>query len=467
MKFPLQLVPGQHIHFIGIGGTGLSAIARVLLLQGYQISGSDLHANAETTKLNDMGARIYRGHDAAYVMGAELVIRSSAIKDDHVEVMSAQAQNIPVYKRYDVMADIMDGSVGIAVSGTHGKTTTSSMITHVLIETGQDPSYIVGGAMANTGHNADVGQGKTFVIEADEYDNMFHGLRPQIEVVTSVEFDHPDFFKTPNQLTESFSHFVGQLPDDGLLICCADDVTAQIFARNRQIVYLPVLTYSIDNPSDWQATNIRYEDKKTLYDVLVEGEILGTVELDVPGRHNILNSLATLIVAHHLGVRFEDAATALSTFKGTGRRFDVRAEINDVIIVDDYAHHPTAIRTTIDAALRRYPDYELWAIWQPHTYSRTRSLWEQYLRAFNDADTIIVTGIYEAREKAGNFPDVQISNFMTELKHPAKYHASNFDEIVAYLLQNVESPAVILIMSAGDAPEIGIRYLKHFEAAES
>lgn len=466
MKYPLQLIPGQHVHFIGIGGTGLSAIARVLLLQGYQVSGSDLHTNPSTNKLDELGATIYRGHDAAYVVGAEVVIRSSAINNEHVEVMSAQAQNIPVYKRYDVISAIMDGSVGIAVAGTHGKTTTTSMITHVLIETGRSPSYIVGGAMANTGHNADVGQGETFVIEADEYDNMFHGLRPQIEIITSVEFDHPDFFKTPNQLTESFSHFVGQLPDDGLLICCADDVTAQIFARNRQIVYMPVITYGIDNPADWQASNIRYEGDRTLYDVVVEDNVIGTVSLGVPGRHNILNSLSALIVAYHQGIGFEDAATALSTFRGTSRRFDVRANINDVVIVDDYAHHPTAIRTTIDAARQRYPDHELWAIWQPHTYSRTRSLWEEYVRAFKDAHHVIVTAIYPSREKAEDFPDVSIHNFMEDLNHSHKYHTSNFDETVAYLLQSVKAPAVILIMSAGDAPEIGIQYLEHFEVEE-
>jgi len=467
LKEPIQLIPGQHIHFIGIGGAGLSAIARVLLLQGFQVSGSDLNANAETAKLEALGAKIYRGHDPAQVMGAEYVIRSSAIKDNHAEVLSAKAQNIPVFKRSDVMSVIMDGCETIAVAGTHGKTTTTSMITHVLNETGQSPSYIVGGEMANTGQNAGVGDGRAFVIEADEYDNMFHGLKPFVEVITNVEFDHPDFFRTPNQLVESFSHFIGQLPDDGLLICCADDATAQIFARNRQIVHMPVLTYGIANLADWRAYNLRYEGNKTYYDVMVEHEKLGTVELAVPGKHNILNSLAALIVAYHEGVAFEHAAQALSTFRGTGRRFDIRAEIHDVVVVDDYAHHPSAIRTNIDAARQRYPDHDLWIIWQPHTFSRIRSLWEDFLRSFKKAHHLIVTDVYAAREKAENFPDVNIQSLVSEIRHPDKHFMPTFDEVVAYLLQNVKKPAVILIMSAGDAPEIGIRYVKHLEGETS
>ncbi|MEO0598269.1 MAG: UDP-N-acetylmuramate--L-alanine ligase [Chloroflexota bacterium] len=462
-----RLIPGQHIHIIGIGGTGLSAIARVLLLRGFQITGSDLHTNAKTDKLQELGATIYRGHDAAQVMGAEIIIRSSAIKDDHVEVLSAKAQRIPVYKRFDIMSAIMDGSTPIAIAGTHGKTTTSSMTTHVLLETGQSPSYIVGGVLANTGHNADVGNGEAFVIEADEYDNMFHGLRPQVEVITSVEYDHPDFFRTPNQMVESFSHFVGLLADEGLLIACADDPTATIFARNRLIVHLPTTTYGIALPADWNATNIRYENDMTLYDVIVDEKNLGTVRLPVPGKHNILNSLAALIVADHQGVSFRDAADALATFKGAGRRFDILAEVNEVVIVDDYAHHPSAVRATVDAARQRYPEHDLWVIWQPHTFTRTRTLWEDYLRSFGDADHVIVTDIFPSREKAEDFPDVTADKFVAELFHERKFHISEFEDAVTILHHNVTSPAVVLTLSAGDAPIISKKYLHHLQAQTS
>lgn len=462
MKAALQLVPGQRVHFIGIGGSGLSAIARILLLQGYQVSGSDMRQNTETEALAALGATIYQGHDASHVRGAEFVIATSAVKDSHVEVEAALGQGIPVYRRFDIMSAIMDGSVGIAIAGTHGKTTTTSMVTHVLKKTGQDPTYIVGGVMANTGTNADVGSGKAFVIEADEYDNMFHGLRPHIQVITSVEYDHPDFFESPSALVDSFAHFVALLPDDGVLITCANDVTAQIFARNRQVVGLPTATYGIDINADWRAVDIRFEGGITLYDLEHEKEVLGTVALRVPGYHNILNSLAALVVAYYQDVSLLDAIDALATFKGASRRFDVRHDSNQIAIIDDYAHHPTAIGATIDAALQRYPDREVWAIWQPHTYSRTQALWDDYLAAFDDAHHVIVTDIYAAREAPK--PEVNSATFVRELVHPSKYHAPKFEDAVEILSTYVQDGAVILIMSAGDAPQIGIDFLNMLKA---
>lgn len=461
----IQLIPGQHVHLIGIGGSGMSAIARLLLLQGYHVTGSDKHRNAVTAALEQEGARIYEGHSAAQVQGAELVIATSAAPLEHVEIQAALERGIPVYRRSDVMSAIMSGHVGIAVAGTHGKTTTTSMIVHVLKSTGQDPSYIVGGVMANTGTNADVGMGRTFVIEADEYGHMFLGLRPTIAVITSIEYDHPDFFASPNELVEAFLHFVALLPDDGLLIACADDPTAQIFARNRQVVQLPVITYGIDNPADWQATNIRYHSGMTYYDVLHDGQSLGSVQLGVPGKHNILNSLAALVVAHYEGVAVINAVRALASFKGTGRRFEVRADEGEIAVIDDYAHHPTAVRVTIDAARNRYPERDLWAVWQPHTFSRTRHLWDEFLASFVQAQHVIVTDIYAARE--ADDPAVRSANFVAELAHPSKYHAPTLEDAVELLLTHVQAPAVILIMSAGDAPQIGVDYVQRKRASTS
>ena len=461
MKHPIQLIPGQHVHFIGIGGAGMSAIARVLLLQGYHISGSDLRGSPEADALQRDGAKIYQGHDADHVNGAELVIATSAAPDDHIEILSAQKQGIPVYRRFDIMSAIMDGYTGIAIAGTHGKTTTTSMTVHLLKEAGQDPTYIVGGIMGNTGKNADVGEGRAFVIEADEYSNMFHGLRPEIEVITSIEFDHPDFFKTPNDLVESFRRFVGLLPVAGFLITCADDPTAQIFARNREVVNLPTATYGIDNPATWQATNIRYQGNETRFDVVYRGTPQGTITLQIPGKHNILNALAAIIVAHHEGVSFQTMTEALATFKGTGRRFEVREDVDGIAVIDDYAHHPTAIRMTIDAARQRYPERELWVIWQPHTYSRTQQLWDDYRQAFGQAHHVIVTDVYAAREIHN--PDVSAKRFVDELDHRSKFHAPQFTDAVDLLVEGVHAPAVVLIMSAGDAPQIGIEYLKQLK----
>lgn len=464
MSKTLQIKAGQHVHFIGIAGAGLSAIARILILRGYHISGSDLRANADTQALADLGAIIHQGHHENYIDSSDFIIRSSAVKDNHVEVLAAQAKNIPVYKRSDIIAAIMSDKDTVAIAGTHGKTTTTSMVSHVLIETGQDPSYIVGGAIANTGLNADAGDGQAFVIEADEYDNMFHGLNPQIAVITSVEFDHPDFFKTPDDLNQSFTKFVDKLEEDGLLICCSDDALTRSFGQNRKELGFSVITYGLNADADWRATNIRYENNKTLYDVIADDDFQGTVVLDTPGKHNILNSMVALIIVDTYGVSFADSAKALSSFKGTGRRFDIRAEIDDIIIVDDYAHHPTAIVTTIDATRQRYPKHDLWAVWQPHTFSRTQTLWADYTKAFDEAHHVIVTDIYAAREKAEDFPDVTIPRLLSDMSHSDQHHFPTFDAIVAYLTQSVTSPAVILIMSAGDAPEIGIEFVKQLEA---
>jgi len=462
----IRLIPGQHIHFVGIGGTGLSAIANLLLQQGFQITGSDKASNQNTRQLRTLGAKIFKGHDAVHVGNAELLVVSSAVSKDNVEVLAAQAQNIPVYKRNHIIAAIMDGHINIAVAGTHGKTTTTSMIAHILKATEQNPSYIVGGIMGNTGKNAEIGRGKSFIIEADEYDNMFLGLEPTIAVVTNIEFDHPDFFATPNHLVSSFSKFIGLLPKNGKLIACVDDHTTQIFANNRRIVGLPTITYGVKNRrAEWRAVNISTNGKYTSFDVKNGQEDMGTVLLNVPGIHNVQNALAALVVAYDQGVDFTKAADALAQFKTTGRRFDVRSDINDIAVIDDYAHHPTAIRTTINAAKARYPKRKIWAVWQPHTFSRTKQLMDAFTRSFDKADHAIITPIYASRE----MPLEGVNNLaiIANMKHKSVHATESLDDTVKYLKEHVKSPAVILIMSAGDAPEIGEKFIKAQKEPES
>lgn len=454
----IQLVPGQHIHFVGIGGFGMSAIARLLLQQGYFVSGSDKQMNAFTEALAQDGAQIYRGHDVAHIQGAELLIISSAVPSDNIEVLTASAQGIPVLKRSDFIPALMQGHRGVAVAGTHGKTTTTAMIVHILRENGLDPTYVVGGIMGNTGANADLGNGDLFVIEADEYDNMFHGLRPSIEVITSIEYDHPDFFVTPRQLTEAFSYFIGMLPADGLLVACVDDPTVQIFAYNRHIMNLPLATYGIRNKrAMWRAGNIRQQDDKTLFEVAYDRKLRGVVSMPLPGEHNVLNALAALIIADSQGVTFKDAARALATFESTGRRFEVRADVQGIAVVDDYAHHPTAIQMTIEAARARYPNREIWTVWQPHTFSRTRQLQGDFIRAFEAAHHVLVTDIYASREEP--VPGFTGQVIASAIQHPHVMYTPQFSDAVQMLLSSVQPPAVILIMSAGDAPQIGIDYL--------
>lgn len=455
----MQLVPGQHIHFVGIGGFGLSAIARILLEQGFFVSGSDQQVNELTHALVRDGATIYNGHNPAYVNDAEIVVVSSAIPEDHIEILSAQAQAIPIMKRQDIIAELMPGNRVIAIAGTHGKTTTTAITAHVLKETGKDPNYIVGGIMANTGTNAGVGKSDLFVIEADEYDNMFHGLEPDIEVVTNVEYDHPDFFRSARDMVDSFSQFIGLLPSDGHLIACVDNRTTEIFAKNRFIVSLPLTTYGVKNPSaNWHARNIRIEDNLTVFDVFVREKLRGTAKLSLPGEHNILNSLAALIIADLHGVEFDKAVVALESFKGTNRRFQIRQEIEGVIVVDDYAHHPTAIRATLAAAKQRYPEHEIWAVWQPHTYSRLNALFDEFVASFNDADHVLVTQVYAARDQESVI-GMNGEDAAKAIKHKDVQYMPDHDTAVRTLISNAHKPSVILIMSAGDATEIGKDYV--------
>jgi len=448
----VRFIPGQRIHIIGIGGSGMSAIARILLEQGYTVSGSDQAFNDLMEELARDGAFVHSNHDPTYVQGAEWVIRSSAIGNDHVEVLAAEALGIPVLKRSAAIAALMEGDLGVAVAGTHGKTTTTSMLVHVLQQAGHDPSYIVGGVMANTGRNAAIGRGQAFIIEADEYDNMFHGLRPKIEILTNVEYDHPDFFPSPSAMVESFSLFLGLLPADGLLIACADDPIALTFARNRAIVNLPVCTYGTSLNADWQALNIHAQEGDTLLDVWYEGAFLGQVRLRVPGEHNALNALAAIAAADALGVPFEQATRALASFEGTSRRFEITRDEGGIATIDDYAHHPTAIRKTLAAARARYPQHQLWAVWQPHTYSRTLELLVEYLDAFGEADHVLVTDIYPARERHN--PGIYSEEIVGAMDHPSAHYTPTLEDAARLLDEQVQAPAIILIMSAGDGPRV-------------
>ncbi len=454
-----ELTPGQHIHLVGIGGTGLSAIARILLGKGFRVSGSDRAANPQTDALARDGATIYTGHAADYANAADALIISSAVAPDHVEVQRAHERGIPVYKRSDIIAAVTAGQDVIAISGTHGKTTTTAMTTHILLQTGRDPSYIIGGVLRSSGQNAAFGHGPAFVIEADEYDNMFHGLRPRVAIVNNVEWDHPDCFPTPESLLRSFETFANLVPGDGLLVANGDDPAALQLTRPRRWNYEPALTFGIDGDwNDWRALDITVEADKTRFVVRAPDQPLTSVTLAVPGRHNVRNALAAMIAAHTQGVSPQESAQALASFTGTGRRFDVRADVDGLAVVDDYAHHPTAIRVTLEAARSRYPDRELWAVWQPHTYSRTQQLMADYLQAFAAADHVLVTDIYAAREQP--VEGVSSAALVAAMTHPDARHTPSLDDAVAVLDRDVRVPAVVLIMSAGDAPRIGIDLLK-------
>jgi UDP-N-acetylmuramate--alanine ligase len=452
LRSVMQFISGQRIHCIGVGGFGISAIARILLLRGFLVSGSDRNSNAFTEALSRDGAIIFKGHAAEHVKFADMVIATSAVGDDHVEVVAARERGIPVYKRRDILTPLMEGNTVIAVAGTHGKTTTTSMIVHILRECGKDPSYIVGGILASTGTNAGVGKDNIFVIEADEYDNMFLGLKPNIAVITSIEYDHPDFFKSEKELYRTFEEFV-DLIGNGHMVVCKDDPLALKLASQSSLDTL-VRTYGTGANSYYRAVNRQIGS----FEVLNQEKILGRVQLSIPGEHNIRNALAALRVAEIVSVPFECAAKSLGTFQSTGRRFDVRGDFNGVTVIDDYAHHPTAVKFTIEATRSRYPNHQIWAVWQPHMYSRTQQLIDNYATAFKEADHVVITDIYAAREDP--IPGVDGTWTARQIQHPDVQLTPSLSDAVNVLVEMVKAPAVILIMSAGDAPQIGVDYLK-------
>jgi UDP-N-acetylmuramate--alanine ligase len=460
----------KHVHFIGIGGTGLSAIARVLLESGYLVTGSDRTMSPMARSLQADGVRVEIGHQAENLAGAQVVVRSSAVPDDNVEVLAARNLGIPVLKRSEFLASLMEDRFGIAIAGTHGKTTTTAMISWMLTYMGEDPTFIVGGTLNNTGTNAHAGQGRAFVIEADEYDHMFLGLRPKLAVITNIEHDHPDCYPTEADFFNAFDEFAGQVGHDGSLLVCVNDRGAARLGEIAMLRGQKVLSYlvrdtkngSVDHPADYiaqsptpnQMGGMSFSATCTINNQPFE--LVQLINLRLPGRHNVQNALAALAVAHQLQLPIEKASQALGEFKGTGRRFDVRADVAGITIIDDYAHHPTEIRATIAAARMRYLDRKVWVVWQPHTYSRTRLLFSEFTTAFEQADHVIVTEIYAAREKQpeDGFSAQQV---VAAMRYPDARYVSGFSQAAHYLVDHLQKGDVLLVLSAGDADQISTR----------
>lgn len=445
------------MHLVGIGGVGLSAIARVLLERGTAVSGSDRASNAYTEALERDGAHIFIGHNAAHIEGANALIISSAVHDNP-EVEAARAAGIPVYKRSDIIAGLMEGQTVIAAAGSHGKTTTTAMIAHILIAAGLEPGYIVGGTLKSTGRNASAGAGRVFVVEADEYDHMFLGLRPNIAIVTNVEWDHPDFFPTPGHFASAFERFARLLPPDGRLIACAEDAGALQLAEDMA-GRVAVQLYGADRPGmAWSLDRVGVTDGCFHTDLVFGDGGACYLQLSIPGRANLLNAAAAVAAAAAVGVAPADAAAALLTFSGVGRRFDWLGEEAGIIVIDDYGHNPSKIRAALAAARVRFAGHDLWAVWQPHTFSRTQIFLEQYAESFSDADHVLVTEIYAARETP--VPGVSGAATAAALRHNDARFAPSFSHAVDTLAAETRAPAVVMLLSAGDANRIGPELLR-------
>lgn len=448
-----------HAHLIGIGGSGLSAIARFLIEKGYQVSGSDLEFSSYARELENLGAKVFIGHRADQIAGADLILRSSAIPEGNVEVQAARVSGVPVYKRDEFLGKLTSERTCIAVAGTHGKTTTTSMISWMLTDLNKDPSYLIGGVSKNLNANAHAGEGDHFVIEADEYDYMFLGLKPRIAVITNIEYDHPDCFPTENDFYDAFIEFAGQVVEDGILLACSDDPSAaRLLAYAAENMPITARTYGLDKRDenvapDYEIRNLTHNlHGGYQFEVSYNQVVLALVSLRVPGLHNVRNAAASIAVAHLLGLPLEMAARSLGEFQGTERRFEIRAVVSGIAVIDDYAHHPTEILATLKAARERFPEREIWAVWQPHTYSRTEALFESYLTVFDDADHVLVTEIFPSREPVRK--DYSARKLVQSIQHPdASFLASN-SEVADYLVDHLTSGDVLLVLSAGDATRI-------------
>ncbi len=455
----------KHIHLIGIGGTGISSIARVLLERGYTVTGSDRCLSPLALDLAIHGAHIFEGHDPANIKGADLVLRSSAIPDNNVEVLAAEASGIPVLKRADFLPDLMKDQVAITIAGSHGKTTTTTLMAYTLNRLGLDPSYIIGGVSKDLANSAHAGKGAYFVIEADEYDHMFLGLKPHIAIVTNVEYDHPDIYPTPELYREAFADFVKLLPEDGMLVVCKDDEHASKLVKTVR-PGTHVVTFGYSDDADYQAINVKTNSVGGFdYDLVdhLNNTTLAHVSLQIPGTHNARNSIAILAVINELGFPVTRAAENLSRFTGTGRRFDVIGEANGVTIVDDYAHHPSKISATLTAARARYPSRRLVTVWQPHTYSRTHSLEGDFIRSLKGSNLTLITEIYAAREPKEKYSALDLVNKMTGKD---VHYCKTLDSAVDLLTEKLLPGDVLLVLSAGDADQICKRILKVMQERE-
>ncbi|WAH38956.1 UDP-N-acetylmuramate--L-alanine ligase [Alicyclobacillus dauci] len=445
----------EHVHFVGIGGYGMSAIARVMLDLGYEVSGSDVSRQELTERLVARGARIYYGHDKGQVAGADIVVHSTAVNADNVELVEAKAKNIPVIHRSEMLARLMVDRLGVAVTGAHGKTTTTSMIAYMMERNNLDPTFVIGGVVSNIGDNAKAGAGRFVVAEADESDGSFLHYHPAIAVVTNVEADHLEHYDGQfENLKNAYRTFISQIPEDGLAVLSADDEHLRELksqAKSR------VITYGFSPDADIQARNIQLLDRTSSSDVYMNGEFAGRLILSLPGEHNVHNALAAYAVGREAGLTFAQIAMALTEFHGAKRRFQVISEASDVLVIDDYAHHPTEISATIAAA--KATGRRIVAVFQPQRYTRTYFLFDAFARSFSQADEVIISDIYSpAGEKQieGVTAERLANEIGVQSNSNTRYMATK-DEIVEYLQRTVRPGDLVLTMGAGDIWKVAVR----------
>ena len=450
----------QHIHFVGIGGAGMSGIAELLINFGYNVSGSDVAVSEATERLSRLGAKISIGHDSKNLNDAEVLVISSAIDQNNVEVIKARSEKIPVIPRAEMLAELMRLKYGIAIGGTHGKTTTTSMVSAVLAGGNLDPTSVIGGKLKSMDTGAKLGKGDFLVAEADESDGSFLRLSPTIAVVTSLDNDHLEFYKNMDETKSAFLQFINHIPFYGVSIICLDDENIQALIPEIEKRFI---TYGLKGQADYTAKNIQMSEEITSYFVDYHGKNLGKINIKMPGIHNVLNSLAAVAVGLELDIPFESIVQSQGEFSGIERRFQIKNTKKGVLVVDDYGHHPTEIKTTLKTLREIYKEKRIIVVFQPHRYSRTQLLLNDFFTSFYDANLLIIAPIYPAGEKP--IEGIGSSLILEGVKNHGQKNVlllKDKHEIVDYLLDNTKANDVVLTLGAGDIWKVGNEFIDKF-----
>jgi UDP-N-acetylmuramate--alanine ligase len=453
------------IHFVGIGGIGMSGIAEVLLNLGYTVSGSDLADSEVTRRLVRLGVRYSTGHQAKNVERADVVVVSSAVTADNVEVLAAKAHKVPVIPRAEMLAELMRMKYGVAVAGSHGKTTTTSLIASVLAQGGLDPTLVIGGRLNSLGGNAKLGQGQFMVAEADESDGSFLKLTPMVAVVTTIDREHLDFYRSLTEIQKAFKEFLNKVPFYGFCVVCADEPNIRAILPG---LTKKVFTYGLQGDVDYSAHEVQSQGFGGTLLAKRRGKVLGPVVLNIPGLHNVANALAAIATGVELDLPFACIQEGLRAFSGIHRRFEVKGQARGITVVDDYGHHPTEIDATLHTARLVWPEHRLVVIFQPHRYSRTQALWREFCPPLLSADLLVLTDVYGAGERP--LPGVSstlIWEGVQALGHPQAVFVPRKEDVASELLQYLRTGDVVLTLGAGDVWKIGEQLLKTLQEGEA
>ncbi len=450
-----------HIHFVGIGGIGMSGIAELLLNLGYKVSGSDLKASDITEHLKTLGGIIFVGHHPDHISDADVVVTSSAVQHDNPEVLAAKQASIPVIPRAEMLAELMRLKYSIAIAGAHGKTTTTSIVASVLAQGGLDPTVVIGGKLKSVGTNAVLGQGDFIVAEADESDGSFLKYSPTIAVVTNIDREHLDFYQDLDAIKSVFLDFIDRIPFYGLAVLCLDNESIQDLIPEIKKRYT---TYGMSAQADFQIKDVEFEKRRSRFSIHKEGQKLGNITLNLPGIHNVYNATASIAVGIELDVPFAAIQTALETLEGVQRRLEIKGEVNGITVVDDYGHHPTEIKITLEAVEKCWPDSRKVVVFQPHRYSRTQALFDDFTRSFYQSDVLLVLPIYAAGEKRiEGLSGQDLCEGIKAHGHKEVFCATDMKKALVYLKKNLKPGDMLLTLGAGDVWKVGVELLKSFK----